>query len=102
MNGERRIPRWVKAAAGLMLVGGSAVAYTAYQVGEIREEERERDCRRAVAARDDNRAVWLYLVAREPERADDDDVVTFVAFLDERLPPLACVDGTPTPTTTED
>lgn len=100
MTENRRVPRWVKAVAAIVLGGGGAVAFTAWQVGEIRQEEQQRDCRRAVAARDDGRAVWLYLVARDPERADDPDVVEFVEFLDSRLPPLRCVAGDPTPIST--
>jgi len=42
------------------------------------------------AIRDDDRAVWLYLVARDPERQDDPDVVAFVDFLNSRLPELEC------------
>lgn len=63
---------------GMMLVGGLFVA-TAHS-----------DCNRAVQVREDGRAVWLYLVARQPERRDDPDVVEFVEFLDNRLPPLQC------------
>jgi hypothetical protein len=47
-------------------------------------------CDESVGRRDDGRAVWLYLVAREPDRRDDPDVVEFVNFLDVRLPPLHC------------
>jgi hypothetical protein len=47
-------------------------------------------CRDRVESRDDSRSVWLYLVARDPDRVDDPDVVEFVAFLNDRLPPLEC------------
>lgn len=46
------------------------------------------DCKRTVDARDDNRAMWLYLI----ENADPEDktVPSFTAELNSRLPALYC------------
>lgn len=47
-------------------------------------------CDQRADTREDARSVWLYLVAREPERRDDPDVVSFIEFLNGRLPALEC------------
>ena len=95
---EPRIPRFVKVVAAIILGGLGAVSFTAWQVHEIRREEEQRDCRRAVAGRDDNRAMWLYIIGvQDPERRDDPDFIAFVRFLNEQLPPLTCVGGDPIP-----
>lgn len=58
----------------------------------------EQSCARAVAGRDDARAVWLYIIGvQEPERRDDPDFIAFVDFLNEHLPPLTCVNDQPVP-----
>lgn len=68
---------WI-AVIGLALLGGFTVGLNRWL------------CQETVQRRDDGRAVWLYLVARDPDRADDPDVVEFVAFLDDNLPALGC------------
>jgi hypothetical protein len=55
-------------------------------------EERER-CERSVAGREDNRAMWIYLVEQNPGVEAD----AFMIELERRLPRLKCVNGTPTP-----
>jgi hypothetical protein len=75
-------PLWRPVA--IVAVGGAAL------LGGIAVQTNRESCDRRVDARDDGRAVWLYLVAREPDRRDDPDVVRFVKFLDDRLPPLHC------------
>jgi hypothetical protein len=95
---ETPIPRFVKAIIGIAVAGLALVAFTAWQVASIRAEEEQRDCDRAVAARDDTRAVWAYLMASgDLERADGLDVAAFMEFLDERLPALVCEGGNPIP-----
>ena len=62
---------------------------------EHRQAERDA-CERSVEARDDNRAMWLFLIDRlAPEKADDPEVVSFVKYLNERLPRVICVDRKP-------
>lgn len=53
-------------------------------------------CARAVSGRDDNRAMWLYLLDRF---ADSPNAPDARAELEKRLPPLTCVDDVPTPVT---
>lgn len=83
-------PRYVKVIGAICAVGLAVVLYAATQVAGLRASQRENGCRFAAAAREDSRAVWLYLIGREPDRRDDPDVVAFIAFLDERLPSLRC------------
>lgn len=90
-----RSPRFVKIVAALMLTGIGFAGFSAW----LLDNQRDAACERSVSTREDGRAVWLYLVARDPERADDPDVVAFVTFLNDRLPPLECVRGRPTPVT---
>lgn len=97
-----RVPRFVKAIIFTIVVGIGAVSYAGWKTADVRHEQDRKACDRAVANRDDGRAVWLYLVARNPERRDDPDVIDFITFLNDRLPPLVCVDGIPTPTTPEE
>lgn len=80
---------FVSAVLGAIL----AVGAVAIRWRQIQDAEQADRCERSVAARDDNRAVWLYLIERNP---DSPELPTFVAFLDERLPALTC-DGSHNP-----
>lgn len=98
MKDEPRIPRYVKVVACIIALG--IVTFSLLTWGII--QQRAHDCQGRVDGREDGRAVWLYLVARDPERADDPDVVEFVEFLNDRLPPLHCVGGSAVPITEGD
>ena len=96
MNATRNPPRFVWLMLVVAAVGLVAALVVGWQVSSLRAEEATRDCQRAVAARHDGRAMWLYLTeaygAGNPQRTR--------AFLDElnrRLPELRCVDGDPVP-----
>lgn len=80
-------PRWVKALVAVMVAG--LVTITAATVIWVswRHNEEALDCGRSVKARDDNRAMWLYLVDQNPTNPN---VPAFVAELNQRLPPLHC------------
>lgn len=91
--------RFALAVVAAVVGVGGGVSLAAWKVADVREEQDRKACERSVANRDDGRAVWLYLVARDPERRDDPDVVEFVRFLNDRLPPLTCDGSTPVPTT---
>jgi hypothetical protein len=80
---QRGVPAFFKQVIAVVIVGLVLIGLVTAQVNT-------RLCEQRAASRDDGRAVWLYLVAREPERRDDPDVVDFVRFLDERLPALDC------------
>jgi hypothetical protein len=74
----------------VMLFGVTLLCMLALQTARAR-------CENRVNSRDDARDVWVYLVARDPDRRDDPDVVEFVEFLNGRLPILECSWwGTPT------
>lgn len=89
------LPGFVKAAAGVVGAGLLSIGSVAYQIAQDRDGRRQDECERVVQSREDGRAVWLYLVGRDPERRDDPDVVEFVEFLNDRLPPLECDGGYP-------
>lgn len=80
-------PRWVK---WLVVVIPFALAGTGYAVHLFRMEQQE-ECQRQVSVRDDNRAMWLYLIEQTPGAADDPEIVAAVEYLDTRLPALHCV-----------
>lgn len=92
MNDQPRIPRYVRLAAAVLaaVVGLTVMVWVVLDM-------RGAACERAVTNREDGRAVWLYLVARDPDRRDDPDVIEFVRFLNDRLPPLICINRKPTP-----
>jgi hypothetical protein len=65
-------------------------------VQQISDAEAKRDCERTVTVRNDNRAMWLYLVDTNTS-SDQARVDAFVAELNERLPVLTCVDNDAVP-----
>lgn len=86
-----RPPRFVWVTVATMLVGLLVVGLVALQAKEIADREARRDCARAVASRDDARAMWLYLI--DTAHADPERVKTFAAKLDELIPELRCDGG---------
>ncbi len=91
-------PRWVGAAAAAGVLSLVLSVGIAWKVQQSDSAEERRDCERAVAARDDGRAMWLYVVETNTS-ADQARVDAFVTELNDRLPPLKCVDGNPVPDT---
>lgn len=68
----------------------------AWGLAREQRQDEQQACLRGVAARDDNRAMWLFLIDRlAPDRAKDPDVIAFINYLDERLPRVICVDRKP-------
>lgn len=95
------VPRGVRLLAGLMAVSFLTVisiGVLAVSDARYRAEQRRATCERAVAVRDDHRAMWTWLAERFP---GEQIVVDIVDQLNDRLPTLACVDDTPTPTPPE-
>lgn len=86
-----RPPRFVfvivaVAVISLVVIGGIAV-----QLRIAADQEAKRDCERAIASRNDSRAMWLYLI--DTAKADPKVVGAFAVKLDELLPPLRCEGG---------
>lgn len=83
--------RWWKA----LFVGSLVQALALVGVTLVVLDQRGAACERTVQVRDDNRAMWLWLVDQFP---GDELASRAAAQLDLLLPPLRC-DGTkPTPT----
>lgn len=80
------MPRWTKLIVGVILVCALSLGIVLWAV----VMERQRACDRVVEGRDDNRAMWEYLidVRNEP---DNPEVVAFVEHMDSRIPRLHCV-----------
>jgi hypothetical protein len=93
-----KAPGYVKATLAVALVGVGTVGYTAYLVNQKAHDA----CEFVVDARDDNRAVWLFLLHRASTDQAAPETIEFKDYLDHRLPPLECVGNTPTPITQED
>jgi hypothetical protein len=93
---SQQVPRFVWLVAAVAVIGLVAAFGVAWQVASYRTAEEERDCQRTVAARADNRAMWLWIAdaygANNPQRTQ-----VFIDELNRRLPELRCVDGDPTP-----
>lgn len=94
-------PRWVYAIFGIAIAGLLGIGALFWALERSQTNQEEQRCDRAVAGREDNRAMWLYLIERlTPDRADDPDVVAFIDELNKRLPQLYCDENVPTPITT--
>lgn len=96
MRAPRPVARLVLFLAGLLLI----VLALGFWWANWQDTRREETCRRGVAIRDDNRAMWLYVIELNP---DSPQRPQFVAELDRRLPRLECsVDGDLVPLLPED
>jgi hypothetical protein len=84
-------PKFILVAVVAALASVLLSTFVAYQVQRAGAAEERRDCERSVDYRNDNRAMWLYLV--ETSTADQERIDTFVVALNEKLPPLECRDG---------
>lgn len=94
------VPKWVTVTASIAVAGLVLTLALGFNVGRQRHDEERRDCERSVAARDDSRAMWLYVIGlsdpnRTPEEQERFDA--FVVELDKRLPRQTCADGDPVP-----
>jgi hypothetical protein len=94
-----RVPRFVKLTAVLAVVGLAGVVGVAWQLAELRTDQRQQDCERAVQTQEDIRAMWVWLGEQFPADAVE---LGLDVELDERHPHLECVDGDPLPITTEE
>ena len=96
MSATQTPPRWVGLMLAVAAIGLVAALVVGWQVSALRAEEASRDCQRAIAARHDGRAMWLWIAeaygAGNPQRTK-----AFLEELDRRLPELRCVDGDPVP-----
>lgn len=90
------MPRFVVVLSGVALASLLLSLAIVLQVQRWSDSEAQRDCERAVGVRDDGRAMWLYLVD-QGGNSDQARVDAFVAELNDRLPPLKCVDGNAVP-----
>lgn len=86
-----KFPRTVKITLVLVLLGVIAVAAFAHEIAQQRQENQQRVCELSVSYRADNRAMWLYLLTSQDVDPKDPKVVAFKNELNERLPPLECV-----------
>lgn len=88
------------AVAVVSLIIGVANAFGQQRLTDQRFQDQEQanraTCERSVAGRDDNRAMWIYLIK---EFADSPRAPAFRAELDRRLPQLECKGSVPTPVT---
>jgi hypothetical protein len=64
-----RLPAFFRIILSVMIVGLVILAGSTMQTNR-------RLCEQRAETRDDGRAVWMYLVAREPERRDDAGVAS--------------------------
>ena len=88
-------PRIVPVVSITGLLGLIVSGLLTFWVVQSKEDEQQHDCQRAVAVREDARAMWLYLV--DTAHADPKRVSAFVKELNSRLPPLECHDGNALP-----
>lgn len=89
-------PRYIALVIAVAVTSLLLTLLVAWRVDLLGDREEQRDCARAVAVRDDNRAMWLYLLD-EAQPADDKRARDFRAELNDRLPALKCADGDPVP-----
>lgn len=89
-------PRFIRVVGFVAVAGFILAVVVAWKTSEFAVHQRQRDCERAVAVREDGRAMWLYLL--DTADPDNERAPAFVAELNKRLPPLECVDGKPVST----
>lgn len=100
---DRGVPRFVKVIAVGMAVMLVLVLGAAWQISDIRKDEEQRDCQRAIEGRADNRAMWEYVLFQEVPREgnlseqEQAEVDRFTQALNRLLPELECVNADPTP-----
>lgn len=82
-------------------IGAIVVFFSIYGFIKYQDAEQAAVCERTVKSRDDNRAVWEYLVKTSAEPTSQ-KTLDFVEFLNDRLPKLECVRGIPVPAGTGD
>lgn len=92
-----RAPKFAYVIVAVALVSLLLSTLVAWRVDLLGDEEERRDCQRAIAAREDNRTMWLYaLDLSEPETAAERQrLANFTTELDKRLPALTCRGGDP-------
>lgn len=95
-----RFPRLAQSFAVLIACCLLIVLLVALWWARWQDSQREEACQRTVAIRDDNRAMWLWLIDRIPDPGPL--VAEARVEIDVRLPPLSCVDGRPKPLLPED
>ena len=90
------MPRWVIVALVVALLSLAGTVGLVVYVQRMDDAETQQDCERSVSYREDNRAMWLYLLGTASKNPSDEERARRVAFvreLNERIPPLMCVDG---------
>ena len=97
MTHGQKIPTFAR----VIIVGGLILLVLmvlgAFKIQDVLRDRAQASCERTVQAREDNRTMWLYLLAGKDVDPKDPKVVAFTAELDKRLPPLHCVDRQPVP-----
>ncbi len=83
----KELPSYVKAVMGVVLAGVLVVAYLAWQLQSIRDNEDRRQCIADVGFRNDNRAMWIWIGNRF---SDEDFIDELNQQLNELLPALTC------------
>jgi hypothetical protein len=83
-------PMFVAIITLVIVVGTLVVSLGTWQIVSIKNSVRDTNCERVVAVRNDNRAMWLYLLEDAP---DDQKTRDFVTELNKRLPVLECDAG---------
>lgn len=89
MNRIRGLPAFAKVVGLIVIACTLTVVGIALAWRNIRNDEDHRVCMRSVLAREDNRAMWDYLITNIADPANP-KVGKFRSELDERLPHLHC------------
>jgi hypothetical protein len=84
---HRRPPMFFFLFLCIVILGCVMIALATWQSVHTNTVEQERDCKRAIAVRVDNRAMWLYLLESAP---DTPKTEKFVIQLNKKLPVLKC------------
>ena len=90
-----KTPQFVYVISLVAIVSLLLTTLVAWRVDLLGQDEENRDCARAIAAREDNRTMWLYLL--DTADAKPAEVEAFRVELNKRLPALECHGGNPIP-----
>jgi cytochrome oxidase assembly protein ShyY1 len=94
MKEVKTFPRFVVFIVIFIIFGLILVALGSWELNRVDDATRARQCKVVIDARDDNRAIWLYLIEQRPN--NDPKAIEFKKVLDQQLPALKC-DGSSVP-----
>ena len=91
------MPRYVWGVLAVAVISFLLSVVAVLRIVDLADAQAQAECARAVSIRDDNRAMWLYVVDTYTGEDNGAQMEAFETELNRLLPPLKCVDGAAVP-----